>query len=59
MLLGLALAEAKRIGLEKVRLTVDDDNPTSRHIVESHGGIWLRDFVRTTGVCTRLFEITL
>jgi predicted acetyltransferase len=38
MLMGLARAEAKRIGLEKVRLTVDDDNPTSRHITGQRAG---------------------
>ena len=34
-LMGLALAEAKRICLEKVRLTVNDDNPDLRQIIEA------------------------
>jgi predicted acetyltransferase len=33
-LLRLLLDEARRIGLERVRLTVTDDNPTSRHIIQ-------------------------
>ena len=57
--MGMALAEAKRIGLERVRLTVLDDNPVSRHIVESNGGVWLRDFVARTGETYHLFEIDL
>jgi predicted acetyltransferase len=58
-LLGLALAEAKRIGLKTARLTVEDDNPTSHRIIESHGAVYLRDFVSTKGVRYHLFEITL
>lgn len=55
-LMGLALAEAGRIGLEAVRLTVRDDNPTSRHIIESHGATWLKEFVAANGVRYHLFE---
>lgn len=40
-LLALALAEAKRIGLEKVRLTCAINNLASKRIIESNGG----DFV--------------
>jgi predicted acetyltransferase len=58
-LMGLALAEAKHIGLEKVRLTVDDDNPVSRHIIERHGADWVRDFVCRQGRRVHLFEIML
>lgn len=58
-LMGLALAEAKRIGLEKVRLTVTDDNPTSHYIIESHGGVWLQDFVCRKGERYHLFEVEL
>jgi predicted acetyltransferase len=56
-LLGLALAEAQRIGLERVRLTVLDDNPTSRRIIEMNGAVWLRGFVARTGEACHLFEI--
>lgn len=42
-----------------VRLTVDDDNPTSRHIIEVHGAVWVADFPRSSGGLCRLFEIEL
>jgi predicted acetyltransferase len=58
-LMRLALTEAKRIGLEKVRLTVDDDNAISRHIIESHGAVWLGKFIRKEGGYCHLFEIDL
>jgi predicted acetyltransferase len=56
-LLALALFEARRIGLQRVRLAVDDRNTTSRHIVESAGGQLVNEFARTTGELCRLFEI--
>jgi predicted acetyltransferase len=59
VLMGLALAEAKRIGLDKVRLMVVDDNPVSRHIIEAHGAIWLRDFVCKQGERYHLYEVEL
>src|SRR5262245_42353845 len=34
-LMALALREAHRIGLSHVRLTVEDENKISRHIIES------------------------
>ena len=58
-LLRLVLDEARRIGLDRVRLTVDDSNPTSRHIVEGAGGVLVAEFMRTTGERCRLFEIGL
>jgi RimJ/RimL family protein N-acetyltransferase len=58
-LLTLVLVEARRIGLERVRLTVTDDNPTSRHIVEKAGGVLAGEFTARTGELYRLFEITL
>jgi predicted acetyltransferase len=58
-LMRLALAEAKRIGLQKVRLTVLGDNPTSRRIIEMNGGVRLRDFVSRTGESYHLFEVDL
>jgi predicted acetyltransferase len=58
-LLRLVLDEARRIGLDAVRLTVKDDNPTSRHIVEGAGGQLVGEFVSRTGELYRLFEIKL
>jgi predicted acetyltransferase len=58
-LLRLVLNEARCIGLQHVRLTVKDDNPTSRHIVEGAGGILVGEFTAGTGELYRLFEITL
>jgi predicted acetyltransferase len=58
-LLRLVLIEARRIGLDAVRLTVKDDNPTSRHIVEGAGGQLVGEFVSRTGELYRLFEIKL
>ena len=58
-LLHLVLMEARRIGLERVRLTVMDDKPTSRHIVEGAGAILVGEFMSRTGERYRLFEIAL
>jgi predicted acetyltransferase len=35
----LALLEAKKLGLERVLITCDDDNPGSRLIIERNGGV--------------------
>lgn len=40
----LALIEAKALGLERVLITCDDDNPGSRLIIERNGGV-LEDVV--------------
>jgi predicted acetyltransferase len=56
-LMGLALTEARRIGLEKVRLTCVDDKPASRLIIESHGGVLVRDFICKKGERYHLFEV--
>jgi predicted acetyltransferase len=59
-LLRLVLDEARRIGLDRVRLTVDDSNPTSRHIIEGAGGMLIGEFILPpTGEPRRLFEILL
>jgi hypothetical protein len=42
-----------------VRLAVDDDNPTSRHIIEAHGAKWLFDFVTANVETYHIFEIDL
>jgi predicted acetyltransferase len=58
-LFGLALAEAKRIGLSAVRVTVLSDNPVSRHVIESHGAQWVADFVTAKGETYSLLSIDL
>jgi predicted acetyltransferase len=59
VLMDLALAEARRIGLAKVRLTCVDTDPASRHIIESFGAVWLGDFICKQGVRYHLLEIAL
>lgn len=60
VLLGMVLMEARRIGLDRVRLTVDHSNAASRRIVEGAGGRLVAQFVsRATGEPCRLFEIRL
>lgn len=58
-LMGMALDEARRLGLGRVRLTVLSDNPASKHIIESHGGAWLADFVCAKGETYHLYEVNL
>jgi predicted acetyltransferase len=58
-LLRLVLIEARRIGLDRVRLTVTDDNPASSHIIEDAGGQLVAEFTASTGELYRLFEISL
>jgi predicted acetyltransferase len=58
-LLRLLLDEARRIGLDRARLTVADDNPTSRHIIEDAGGQLVAEFTARTGELYRLFEVSL
>ena len=57
-LMTLVLAEAKRIGLQKVRLTCKDDDPVSRHIMESHGAVLVGDFICARGERYHLLEIS-
>jgi predicted acetyltransferase len=56
-LLALALIEARRIGLERVRLTVGAENLASKRIIENNGGRWVADF-RSWGHI-HLYEISL
>src|SRR4029077_7402792 len=37
--LGLVLPEARRIGLERVRITVDSDNLPSIRVIDRNGGV--------------------
>jgi predicted acetyltransferase len=59
MILALALVEAKRIGLDKVRLTVDEGSPASKRIIESNGGRWVADFCFKAWGRVHLYEIDL
>jgi predicted acetyltransferase len=60
VLLRQVLDEARRIGLDCVRLTVDDANTISRRIVEGAGGVLVGEFIsRATNEPCRLFEIRL
>jgi predicted acetyltransferase len=58
-LLTLVLDEARRIGLERARLTVTDDNPISRHIIDGAGGQLVGEFTSATGELYRLLEVSL
>jgi predicted acetyltransferase len=58
-LLAFALIEAKRIGLERVRLTCAADNPASRRIIEAHGGHGIEEFVSKRGETFLLLEVSL
>ena len=37
-MLGLGIEEAKEMGLDKVLVCCDDDNPASAHTIEDCGG---------------------
>jgi predicted acetyltransferase len=58
-LLRLVLDEARRIGLERVRLTVTDDNAISRHFIEDAGGQLIGEITARRGELYRLFEFSL
>ena len=45
-MLRLALPEAKKIGLEKVLITCDEDNIASAKVIEKNGGIFERYAVK-------------
>ena len=56
--LGEVLGHAKRLGIERVLITCDDQNPASARVIERHGGV-LED-VRTTELgLTRRYWIDL
>jgi predicted acetyltransferase len=57
--LGLCLKEAKKIGLEKVLLTCDDDNIASIKIIEKNGGVLQDKIHQDNGELTRRYWITL
>lgn len=46
LILGLALAKARELGLRRVLLTCDESNIASRKVIEANGGV-LQDVIRT------------
>lgn len=40
-------------------MLVEEDNPTSRHIIESHGAVWVQELVDKKGVRCHLYEVVL
>jgi predicted acetyltransferase len=56
--LELCLKEAKKVGLNEVLVTCDDDNIPSIKTIEKNGGI-LQDKVKNDGVLTRRYHIRL
>jgi predicted acetyltransferase len=59
ILMGLALAEAERIGLERVRISCLRDHAISRRIILGTGAVWIQDFVCKQGRRYDLFEVDL
>ena len=57
-MLALALQEAKKIGLEKVLITCDDDNLWSWGVIEKNGGVFER-YGEKDGNKKRRYWITL
>jgi predicted acetyltransferase len=57
--LGLCLIEAKKIGLDKVLLTCDDDNIASSKIIEKNGGVMQDKIKSDSGIITRRYWIQL
>jgi predicted acetyltransferase len=59
-ILALTLPEAKRLGLERVLLTVDSDNERSIRIIERNGGVMEDEGIdETTGRLHRRYWIEL
>lgn len=57
--LGLCLPEAKKLGLDKVLLTCDDDNYGSIKAIGKNGGILQDKVMQDNGVLTRRYWIEL
>jgi predicted acetyltransferase len=57
-MLGLALQEAQKLGLDRVLLTCDPANTTSRRIIERHGGR-LEDEIEAAGETVRRYWIDI
>jgi predicted acetyltransferase len=56
----LGLDEARKLGLQRVLLTCDEDNPASRKIIEANGGVFeSSEVVHRPGVLCLRYWITL
>lgn len=57
--LKLVLVEAKKLGFEKVLLSVSEHNPASIKVIEKNGGVLIKTGVTVAGEDYRLYEITI
>lgn len=57
--LGLCLKEAKKIGLDKILITCDDDHIASIKIIEKNKGILQDKVQQDSGIITRRYWISL
>ena len=55
--LGLCLKEAKKIGLDEVLITCDDDNIASIKIIERNGGVFQNTIKQDSGIMTKRYTI--
>jgi len=58
-ILALALSEAKKLGIKRVRITCNDDNIGSRKIIEKNGGIFDGMAATPEGIVIRRYWIAL
>ena len=57
-MIGLALEECKKIGIDKVLMVCDKDNIASRRTIEKNGGI-LENEIEVEGVVEQRFWINI
>jgi predicted acetyltransferase len=57
-MIGLALEECKKIGIDKVLMVCDKDNIASRRTIEKNGGI-LENEIEVDGVVEQRFWINI
>jgi len=58
-LIGLALLECKKLGIEKVLLTCDKVNIGSAKSIINNGGVFERDFVDSDGIVEQRYWIDI
>ncbi len=58
-MLKLALNFCRNLGLDRVMLACEKDNPASRLTIEKCGGVLEREFQHTDGMTVQVFWITL
>ena len=58
-ILALTLIEARKLGLERVLLTVDSDNLPSIRVIETNGGVMEDERVDSEGLRYRRYWIDL